>query len=69
LFSSVRAKVINGDAEFTITANQWPRGVYKKGMYDPTNPSKGLFQSMSLLQVRRASFIRAAIESCTDVLV
>ncbi|KAJ7123861.1 hypothetical protein C8R43DRAFT_958999 [Mycena crocata] len=46
----VRAKVINGDDDFRITADQWPRGVYQNGVYDPANPEKGLFKASSLLQ-------------------
>ncbi|KAK7031882.1 hypothetical protein R3P38DRAFT_2522164, partial [Favolaschia claudopus] len=48
--AEVRAKVINGDPKYKITAEQWPRGVYQNGVFDKENPGKGLFKSMSLLQ-------------------
>jgi hypothetical protein len=51
----VRAKVINGDEECIVDADKWPRGLYQNGMYDPASPDKGLFKSMSLLQVRFTS--------------
>ncbi|KAJ6465483.1 hypothetical protein C8R45DRAFT_939672 [Mycena sanguinolenta] len=47
---AVREKVINGDPDYKITADQWPRGVYQNGIYDAANPTKGLFKSTSLLQ-------------------
>ncbi|KAJ6448152.1 hypothetical protein C8R45DRAFT_1134461 [Mycena sanguinolenta] len=47
---AVREKFINGDPEYKITADQWPRGIYQNGKYDPANPTKGLFKSTSLLQ-------------------
>ncbi|KAJ6557054.1 hypothetical protein DFH09DRAFT_1365457 [Mycena vulgaris] len=46
----VRAKVNNGDKDFMVTADQWPRGVYLNGVYDPANEEKGLFESLSLVQ-------------------
>ncbi|KAJ6518542.1 hypothetical protein DFH09DRAFT_1098367 [Mycena vulgaris] len=46
----VRAKVNNGDKDFMVTADQWPRGVYLNGVYDPANEEKGLFKSLSLVQ-------------------
>ncbi|KAJ6605158.1 hypothetical protein DFH09DRAFT_1353728 [Mycena vulgaris] len=46
----VRAKVNNGGKDFMVTADQWPRGVYLNGVYDPANEEKGLFKSLSLVQ-------------------
>ncbi|KAJ6453691.1 hypothetical protein DFH09DRAFT_1298221 [Mycena vulgaris] len=40
----VRAKVNNGDKDFMVTADQWPRGVYLNGVYDPANRGKRSFQ-------------------------
>ncbi|KAF8189080.1 hypothetical protein K438DRAFT_1473351, partial [Mycena galopus ATCC 62051] len=48
--AEVRAKVINGDPKYKITADQWPRGVYQNQKYDPTNQGKGLFKSASLVK-------------------
>ncbi|KAJ6589554.1 hypothetical protein B0H19DRAFT_1249085 [Mycena capillaripes] len=46
----IRAKVINGDEDYRITADQWPMGVYQNSVYDPNKPEKGLFKAKSLLQ-------------------
>ncbi|KAJ6467038.1 hypothetical protein DFH09DRAFT_1059617 [Mycena vulgaris] len=43
-------QVNNGDKDFMVTADQWPRGVYLNGVYDPANEEKGLFKSLSLVQ-------------------
>ncbi|KAJ7173698.1 hypothetical protein C8R46DRAFT_1189872 [Mycena filopes] len=47
---AVRAKVVDADPEFLITADSWPCGVYLNGVYDPEDYEKGLFKSLSLLQ-------------------
>ncbi|KAJ7025188.1 hypothetical protein C8F04DRAFT_1191757 [Mycena alexandri] len=64
----IRAKVINGDPDFPVTADSWPRSLYQNGVYDPTDGEKGLFKSLSLLQTYLHIFTspKSAVKLETD---
>lgn len=49
--SSVRAKIRDGDPEFTVTAGSWPMCMYAAQTCDPDDMEKGLFLSALLIKV------------------
>ncbi|KAG8212833.1 hypothetical protein J3R82DRAFT_11133 [Butyriboletus roseoflavus] len=49
--ASVRAAIRNYHPDFLVMAFSWPRYLYENGVYDPKNPSKGLFKGGLLLKV------------------
>ena len=49
---SHRANICNFHPEYLVTADCWPRFLYKDEKYDPNNPIKGLFKNKMLVRVR-----------------
>ncbi|KAF9224087.1 hypothetical protein BS17DRAFT_704328, partial [Gyrodon lividus] len=47
----MRAAIRDYHPYFLVTAFSWPRYLYQNGVYDPRNPSKGLFRGELLLKV------------------
>ncbi|KAF8440992.1 hypothetical protein L210DRAFT_3399936, partial [Boletus edulis BED1] len=51
-----RDKIRDWHPEYLITANLWPRFLYKDGKYDPAHPAEGLFQGSLLVKAFKLIF-------------
>ncbi|KIM54426.1 hypothetical protein SCLCIDRAFT_31116 [Scleroderma citrinum Foug A] len=62
-----RANIRNFHPEYLVTADCWPRFLYKNEKYDPSNPTKGLFENKMLIQAFRHIFTSPSSANSVDV--